>query len=133
MHFKEVKDMLTQVWDIDRILYEQQLARRWERPDIDLDKLDYTKQKLPLKSKPSSSFGRSKNRPSSDNPNANKKINQRQLNDILQKISDRAGFLVEERLLQILKPYTDEDKCLVRIENIFSVSTPMNHESKEII
>uniref|UniRef100_A0A1A9UYE0 Dynein regulatory complex protein 1 C-terminal domain-containing protein n=1 Tax=Glossina austeni TaxID=7395 RepID=A0A1A9UYE0_GLOAU len=47
-------------------------------------------------------------------------MNYYHLHDILKKISDRAGFLVESKLFEILKPYTDEDKCLVRIENIFA-------------
>uniref|UniRef100_A0A1I8MDG8 Dynein regulatory complex protein 1 C-terminal domain-containing protein n=1 Tax=Musca domestica TaxID=7370 RepID=A0A1I8MDG8_MUSDO len=123
MHFKELKDLLTSVWDVDRILYEQQLARKWERPAVDLDKLDYTKPKKNA-SKPKTapaSYGRNRHRlTSGTSKSQNKKVNQRQLNDILQKISDRAGFLIEERLFEILKPYTDEEKCLVRIENIFS-------------
>uniref|UniRef100_A0A1I8Q8N7 Dynein regulatory complex protein 1 n=1 Tax=Stomoxys calcitrans TaxID=35570 RepID=A0A1I8Q8N7_STOCA len=121
MHFKEIKDMLTKVWEIDRILYEQQLARRWEKPQVDLDKLDYTKSNRNVnKPKTASAYSRNRNRLTPDNPQFARRVNQRQLNDILQKISDKAGFLVEERLLQILKPYTDEEKCLVRIENIFS-------------
>ncbi|XP_073846859.1 dynein regulatory complex protein 1 homolog [Musca autumnalis] len=124
MHFKEIKDLLSSVWDVDRILYEQQLGRKWERPATDLESLDFTKAKG-NGSKPKTapaSYGRNRQRLSSSGNSrpTNKKVNQRQLNDILQKISDRAGFLIEERLLEILKPYTDEEKCLVRIENIFS-------------
>ncbi|XP_061391826.1 dynein regulatory complex protein 1 homolog [Musca vetustissima] len=117
MHFKEIKDLLNSVWDVDRILYEQQLGRKWERPAIDMEALDYTKPK----GKAPASYGRQRRPlPSGSRKPQAKQVNQRQLQDILQKISDRAGFLIEERLLEILKPYTDEEKCLVRIENIFA-------------
>uniref|UniRef100_A0A1A9WAC2 Dynein regulatory complex protein 1/2 N-terminal domain-containing protein n=2 Tax=Glossina brevipalpis TaxID=37001 RepID=A0A1A9WAC2_9MUSC len=43
INFKEVKEYFASIMEIDRILYEQQLAREWKMPDIDLDKLELTK------------------------------------------------------------------------------------------
>lgn len=118
INFKEIQHLITRVFEIDRILYEQQLARKWLPPNFDLDKYDYIK--VTSKKQKTSKY---QSKPQEIvKTNLPKTANQKQLHDILHKISDRAGFLVEERLLDILKPYTDDEKCLVRIESIFSVS-----------
>lgn len=44
----------------------------------------------------------------------------RLMRNLIRKLSDRGGFLIEERLLKILEPYSEEEKCLVRIDNIFA-------------
>lgn len=40
------------------------------------------------------------------------------LKHILKHVSDKSGFLTEKRLKEILKPYEDEDQCLVRLDQI---------------
>lgn len=122
--------MVTRVFEIDRILYEQQLARKWLPPNFDLDKYDYVK--ISTVRQKSSKYKTNKPREleKANLPTAGK---QKQLHDILHKISDRAGFLVEARLLDILKPYTDNEKCLVRIESIFSVSLKLRFLTPDLI
>ncbi|KAI8123791.1 putative dynein regulatory complex protein 1 [Lucilia cuprina] len=115
INFKEIKHLVTRVFEIDRILYEQQLARKWFPPDIDLDQYDYVKETQNYRKPNKMVMKQSQTIKPSTLLSCHK-----QLHDILHKISDRAGFLVEERLLEILKPYTDNEKCLVRIESIFS-------------
>lgn len=44
------------------------------------------------------------------------------LRHILQQISSKAGFLIEERLNAILKPYLNEEKTLVKMDNVFTVT-----------
>lgn len=109
---------MSRVLEIDRILYEQQLGRKWNLPNIDFDKLDYVKYfhyipKTQRKRVKSNSITSSTNR--------------KQLRNILCKISDRGGFLIEDKLLEILAPYTDEEQCVVKIENIFSVRFSQKH------
>ncbi|XP_065369738.1 dynein regulatory complex protein 1 homolog [Calliphora vicina] len=116
INFQEIKHLVTRVFEIDRILYEQQLGRKWYQPNFDLDKFDYVKHMQTYR-KTNKKFTA---KPTEAIKPVAKSTCQKQLHDILHKISDRAGFLVEERLLQILKPYTDDEKCLVRIESIFS-------------
>lgn len=41
---------------------------------------------------------------------------------ILKKMSDKTGFFLEERLKIILQPYADEQRTLVRLDNVFAVS-----------
>lgn len=45
---------------------------------------------------------------------------QRLLKQILQKISDKTEFLVEDKLFDLLKPYTVEQKTLVCLDNVFN-------------
>lgn len=42
------------------------------------------------------------------------------LKQILKKISDKTDFLVEEKLFDLLKPYTEEEKTLVCLDNVFN-------------
>ncbi|KAM7342721.1 dynein regulatory complex protein 1 homolog [Cochliomyia hominivorax] len=117
INFKDIKHLITRVFEIDRILYEQQLACKWLPPNIDFDKYDYIKD---IPTKKLNRYNNNKKSQKFVKSEMQTKSNHQQLHDILHKISDRAGFLVEERLLDILKPYTDDEICLVRIESIFS-------------
>lgn len=45
---------------------------------------------------------------------------QKLLKQILKKISDKTDFLVEEKLFDLLKPYTEEEKTLVCLDNVFN-------------
>lgn len=47
---------------------------------------------------------------------------ERLLQQILQAVADRSGFLVEDRLNILLAPYTRSQNTLVRIDNVFNVS-----------
>lgn len=44
------------------------------------------------------------------------------LKHILTRISDKSGFLAEKRLKELLKGYTDDQKNIVRLDNVFAVS-----------
>ena len=43
------------------------------------------------------------------------------VNHILQKIADKAGFLIEKQLLDILEPYTIQEQNLIGVHHIFMV------------
>lgn len=57
---------------------------------------------------------------------------ERLLQQILQAVADRSGFLVEDRLNILLAPYTRSQNTLVRIDNVFNVSIGVHvyHGSK---
>ena len=104
------------------------MARKWIAPIFDLNELDYTTtphdtEKNLTKTRDRYSLKKPKTfkASSASSPSKAVKSSERQLHDILLKVSERAGFLVEDRLLQILESYTAEEKCLVKIENIFAV------------
>lgn len=46
----------------------------------------------------------------------------RLMRHILELIANQSGFLMEEKLDELLKPYSDDEKTFVRLDNVFSVS-----------
>ena len=46
----------------------------------------------------------------------------RLLHHILEQVADQSGFLIEEKLNQLLMRYTNDEKTLVRLDNVFAVS-----------
>lgn len=103
------------------------MARKWIAPIFDLNELDYTTTSHDTEknlTKTSDKYSLKKSKAFKTHTASSSKAvksSERQLHDILHKVSERAGFLVEDRLLQILESYTAEEKCLVKIENIFAV------------
>lgn len=145
-HFMETNDKkFHQVWDlnkatadklldeilkVDRVLYEQQLGLKWDVPDVSLK----TKMDLPSyraahdiitdaerksgKGKSGSTLTYSDgSKLWEESPNFRKLVRK-----ILKQISDKTGFFLEDRLKEILEPYTEDDKTLVKLDNVFSVS-----------
>lgn len=45
----------------------------------------------------------------------------RLLRHILELIADQSGFLMEEKLDELLRPYTLDEKTFVRLDNVFAV------------
>lgn len=56
--------------------------------------------------------------PTSDETPAYRRL----VKQILEQISDKSGYFIEERLKILLEPYTKNDKTLVRLDNVFAVS-----------
>lgn len=44
------------------------------------------------------------------------------LNHILKEISDHTGFLIEDRLRELLAPHTRNDNIIIRLDNVFQVN-----------
>ncbi|XP_011186775.1 dynein regulatory complex protein 1 homolog [Zeugodacus cucurbitae] len=117
INFKELKDLLTKIFEIDRILHEQQLAVPWSMPDIDWTDINET-----AKAENISILKEArKKQTTTDGPTGvcEELLEKGLVRNILRKIADRAGFLVEEKLLKILRPYSENEKCIVRLDNIF--------------
>lgn len=125
----EAKDLLKKILDIDKLLYEQQLGLEWEPPTIELlEKTD-----LPSYVKATKLLNDSNlNKPSSSSSKKEKKTNEYNINDnkilrtIMKNIADHGGFLLEQKLLDLLKPYAENDQTLVKIDNIFYVNININ-------
>lgn len=41
---------------------------------------------------------------------------------VLQRVADSAGFLVEERLRDLLAPYSESQKTIICLDNVFNAS-----------
>lgn len=48
---------------------------------------------------------------------------QRLLRLVLKRVADSAGFLVEERLRDLLAPYSETQQTIIRLDNVFNVCT----------
>ncbi|XP_033171553.1 dynein regulatory complex protein 1 homolog [Drosophila mauritiana] len=129
INYKELNLLVDRVYHIDRIIHEQQLAMPWSSPVPPIPNINKAKKKRNnILEKFDMRIGRvPKNRvmPKSS-VNCKPDIKElppdslRLMRNLIRKLSDRGGFLIEERLLKILEPYSEEEKCLVRIDNIFA-------------
>ncbi|XP_017035355.1 dynein regulatory complex protein 1 homolog [Drosophila kikkawai] len=134
INYRELSVLVERIYRIDRTIHDQQLAMPWlrpvppipninqakMRPNNVLQKFDMRIGRLP-KNRSLSSGGRGasskQHRPDiKDLPPDSLRL----MRTLIRQLSDRGGFLIEERLLEILEPYSEEDKCLVRIDNIFA-------------
>ncbi|KAH8419817.1 hypothetical protein KR009_002872 [Drosophila setifemur] len=129
INFKELNVLVDRVYHIDRIIHEQQLAMAWSSPVPPIQNINRAKKKRNnILEKFDMRIGRvPKNRVvSQSGPKHKPDIKElppeslRLMRNLVRKLSDRGGFLIEERLLKILEPFSEEDKCLVRIDNIFA-------------
>ncbi|KAH8416492.1 hypothetical protein KR222_006126 [Zaprionus bogoriensis] len=143
INYNEISDLLARIFEIDRVLHDQQLVMPWKRPNIHIeninmpeakpqinamDRIERRFGKLPQKyggSGYSSKASAEKTRgPMQELPPESARL----MRNILRKLADRGGFLIEERLLKILKPYTDKEQTMVRIDNIFAALRIRNLE-----
>ncbi|KAL7745315.1 hypothetical protein ACLKA6_015337 [Drosophila palustris] len=136
INYDEITDLLTRIFEIDRVLHEQQLVMPWKKPNINIENINKPAAKRPVNpmdrierrfGKLPKKFGGSGY--SSTDADANKPRGPMQelppesarlMRNILRKLADRGGFLIEERLLKILRPYTEKEQTMVRIDNIFA-------------
>ncbi|KRT82206.1 hypothetical protein AMK59_3475 [Oryctes borbonicus] len=145
LNVENANAVLNKILSIDRILHEQQLGLEWKKPDAQIlakkdlpsyqtgiamlaienkDKL-IKKEKEALDAKQASLSNTKLMKNTSEYKNL--------LRHILQQISGKAGFLVEERLITILKPYLNEEKTLVTMDNVFSALGIKEKEDIDIL
>uniref|UniRef100_A0A336MHQ0 CSON001907 protein n=1 Tax=Culicoides sonorensis TaxID=179676 RepID=A0A336MHQ0_CULSO len=124
MNYEECLSQLDKVLQIDKTLTEQQLGMEWQEPEMDLYRLeDLPSYKNAIKTI----------KEEMENPTETKTITvvtrresltndhtQKLLKQILKKITDKTDFLVEEKVFELLKPYTEEEKTLVCLDNVFN-------------
>ncbi|BFG00873.1 dynein regulatory complex protein 1 homolog [Drosophila madeirensis] len=129
INFKELNLLVDRVYHIDRIIHEQQLALPWKRPIAPIENINKTRQKHNnVLERFDLRIGRvPKNRVVNKTGGKFKADikelpveSLRLMRTLVRKLADRGGFLIEQRLIKILEPYSEEDKCLVRLDNIFA-------------
>lgn len=49
-------------------------------------------------------------------------LERRLLNHILKQIADSCDYLIENKLLELLLPYTAKDQLVIRLDNVFQVN-----------
>ncbi|XP_050293707.1 LOW QUALITY PROTEIN: dynein regulatory complex protein 1 [Anthonomus grandis grandis] len=141
MNKNRVLEVLEKILDTDKVLYEQQMGLDWDPPTnniIDKKTLNSYKvailhvepkfihdivtstenklikvKRLSAVSQPGDEEELFLDEPAGLNY---KKV----LKHILTRISDKSGFLAEKRLKELLKGYMDDQKHLVRLDNVFT-------------
>ncbi|XP_018403507.1 PREDICTED: dynein regulatory complex protein 1 [Cyphomyrmex costatus] len=125
MNETKANELLNKILNADKIIYEQLLGVEWKPPEkVLLKKEDlpsyrnvmYTiaeenrlinEKKIICKSYKSASTIEEIN------------LERRLLNHIIKQISDRCDYLIEDKLLELLLPYTVNDQLVVRLDNVF--------------
>lgn len=135
INYNEITNLLTRIFEIDRVLHDQQLVMPWKQPNIYIDNINKPEEKQTINAmdRIERRFGRLPEKYGgsgySSMASAAKKHDRmeelppesaRLMRNILRKLADRGGFLIEERLLRILKPYSEKEQTMVRIDNIFA-------------
>lgn len=49
-------------------------------------------------------------------------LERRLLNHIIKQIADCCDYLIENKLLELLLPYTAKDQLVIRLDNVFQVN-----------
>ncbi|KAK9885399.1 hypothetical protein WA026_010894 [Henosepilachna vigintioctopunctata] len=131
MNIERVMQVTERILTIDKILHEQLLGIEWV-DESGLYRKELRKENLPSyrnalqvlkdkakESEPLKSVEFPKGKKTDLDPRQ-KAARQMLLKHLMKQLSDRAGFIIEDRLQQILEPYMDMEKTLVRMDNVFS-------------
>nr|CAD7399911.1 unnamed protein product [Timema poppensis] len=115
--------LLDKILSADRVIHEQLLGLDWYQPGQPLlQKTDLASYRSAMQVV-AELFKDKVNQKAVNSPGAHTVQFQGEaglLRQILQKIADNSGFLVEERLKELLAPYSERERTLIRIDNVFS-------------
>ncbi|KAK3706560.1 hypothetical protein RRG08_055000 [Elysia crispata] len=133
MNEEELKGLLKEVLEVDRVIHEQQLGLPPDQPD-----LSFVENVGPLVNSGKSQGASAtqilheimSNKSASDADAAEEggiapaaiynKISAHTIKQILELLCDEAGFLVEQKLNKLLAPLEKDERSLMKLDNIFS-------------
>ncbi|XP_077264653.1 dynein regulatory complex protein 1 [Temnothorax americanus] len=125
MNAKNANELLDKILNADKVIYEQALGMEWSPPEQTL----LEKKDLPSYSSVMSTIEEENRlinekkticesyKPASTIEEIN--LERRLLNRIIKNIADRCDYLIEDRLLELLLPYTANDQLIIRLDNVF--------------
>ncbi|XP_025154296.1 dynein regulatory complex protein 1 [Harpegnathos saltator] len=133
MNVKNANGLLNKILAADKIIYEQALGMEWSLPKETLLK----KEDLPSYCRVICTIEENKlaaekrltcksYKPVSTIEEIN--LERRLLNHIMKLIADRCDYLIEDKLLQLLLPYTTNDQLVIRLANIFQALSIKSEE-----
>ncbi|EGI68113.1 UPF0407 protein [Acromyrmex echinatior] len=125
MNEEKANELLDKILNADKIIYEQLLGMEWKPPEKTLLK----KEDLPsyrnvmcaieeentLINEKKIIYKTYKSATTIEEINLERQL----LNHIIKQISDRCDYLIEDKLLELLLPYTANDQLVVRLDNVF--------------
>lgn len=136
---ERVDALLKQILATDRVLHEQQLGLRWiNRQAALLEKTDLPSYKsaTEIVAKMSCRKESSESEVELDEVgdfDGETVAHRRILRTVLKLIADKSGFLIEERLKEILEPYTERERSLVKIDGVFSALEIKHAEDIDVL
>ncbi|KAL6440299.1 hypothetical protein ACFW04_003104 [Cataglyphis niger] len=134
MNTKNTNELLDKILTIDKIIYEQALGLDWNPPE----KILLKKEDLPSYRSVMYTI-EEENRIAEENKtickpykpaNTIEEINleRRLLNHIIKQIADSCDYLIENKLLELLLPYTAKDQLVIRLDNVFQALNVTSEE-----
>ncbi|KAG5313008.1 DRC1 protein, partial [Pseudoatta argentina] len=125
MNEEKANELLDKILNADKIIYEQLLGIEWKPPEKTLLK----KEDLPSYRNVMCAI-EEENRLINEKKIINKtyksattieeiNLERQLLNRIIKQISDRCDYLIEDKLLELLLPYTANDQLVIRLDNVF--------------
>ncbi|XP_032669249.1 dynein regulatory complex protein 1 isoform X2 [Odontomachus brunneus] len=136
MNMKHANELLDKILAADKVIYEQALGMEWSLPKETL----LRKEDLPSYCSVMCTI-EEENRLAVEKRLINKSykpastieeinLERRLLNHIIKLIADRCDYLIEDKLLQLLLPYTANDQLVIRLDNVFQA---LNIKSEETL
>ncbi|XP_063244247.1 dynein regulatory complex protein 1 [Bacillus rossius redtenbacheri] len=126
LNTERAKALLDKILTVDRIVHEQQLGLDWEPPELQLlQKADLESYRSAMQVVAELFRQKDKIKSESEHGKYVKALRSEQaeelfLRQILQKLADASGFILEERLKQLLEGYTEREQTLITIDTVFS-------------
>ncbi|KAH0533709.1 dynein regulatory complex protein 1 [Cotesia glomerata] len=136
MNTKNADKLLEQIFKVDKILYEQMLGLEWEPPEESLLK----KEDLPSyqeamriinqsnedQNMMTKLYDQQRKDSSSERINLEGKL----LNRIMKKIADETGFMIEDKVHELLSTHTKKAQIIIKLDQVFQA---LNITSKDQI
>ncbi|KAK5641763.1 hypothetical protein RI129_010310 [Pyrocoelia pectoralis] len=140
---ERIDALLKQILDTDRVLHEQQLGLEWVNPQSELlDKTDLPSYVSAMEMLNNICLKKESNVESELGVESSDEIScdvedtvahRRILRIVLKLIADKSGFLIEEKLKQVLEPYTEQEISLVKIDAVFSALEIKHKDEIEVL
>ncbi|XP_043274905.1 dynein regulatory complex protein 1 [Venturia canescens] len=125
MNESKADQLVDKILTADRIIHEQTLGLDWEPPETILLKKEdlpsYKKVVNEMQQRKADTEEGMKLLKIHEKPRNLEDLNleRKLLNHILQQISDHTGFLIEDRLKELLAPHSSHDNNIIRLDNVF--------------
>ncbi|XP_015112536.1 dynein regulatory complex protein 1 [Diachasma alloeum] len=125
MNTKTADGLLDKILAADQIIYEQMLGLDWEPPEEKLLK----KEDLPSYCRAMEVIEQNAAdheqimklcSPEKRSISPERKLQEQKiLNHIMRQISDQTGFLIEDKMRELLSTHSDNDQIVIRLDNVF--------------
>ncbi|CAG9826523.1 unnamed protein product [Diabrotica balteata] len=135
---KDCQQVLKKIMDIDKVLHEQQMAKKWVQPEqifLEYSSMSsFRRAQILLNEKPTDSETKTLDESLVDFNLAPTSFYKNLLKKILDVLSDKGGFLTESRLRSLITEYKVDQRHLVRLDHIFdALELNTSHRTLEVI